>query len=1019
MAFMIVVMNLLVIHLKYGFSDPKTKANMADLAKAIDANVGAELKEILAVMESMGGSSKVREAPYHDHVGDQPCTDASDGTNPSTQTNLLSALGIELVRYPYFRRVYVYDGQGFEQVRWSVDAKAPPSLRVCDRPYFQGVQRNDLWYLTDVGLSGPRFRVDPIYSKSTGEYLAAIAQPYKIVKAPSSSNTGVLLLVSSMLSLINPVLPPDYGFAVIDESGKVLFHSDATRNGRENFFDELSDSRELRATISVKRRRWLTQTYLGHESALFVTPFTSIQGCPWSLLIFSSRDVLGEKALEQTVLTIMLSAMYLILLMGIAWLLSHLFSCRNLLWPSAKMRGAYCQIALCVTLMVLLSFVLFFESSPKEILCFALFVPACTIVVCLLRMANRLLAIQWIAGLLGGLTLAKLLFVKCVRGLDVSQSPYLALLFICLALFGIGVKSLAMPFERWRRPAVSTGYSLACFTVMVLVAGTPCIGFFRFAYDYNENLDARRKQVLTLVALSRREQRVIQQYFQVKLSAEQTAFADDLGKWLFLRRRLQEEKRDLYDKAFRDQAGGEVIDEDNAGRWPIWWVHFVRDVVPTRPGSFGPLVADDCTARSQWRWKEAGINRIHIQPSLKRDRVSATSDLCKDNPGGDEVEDVPQHLSLEPPTNESLKDSPETSALRQLALGDPMFLSEDLTYRLDTLKPWSFIAVTGLYFLVLLSGIFWSMRSTLTKMFLLTWKEPEVWDYTTLPLAIRRAGRLILVGLPRSGKTESLDSLRKGVGIIDVAIASKSRTSVDVPTDSTIVLDHFEYRMSNRTIMSWKLNLLRRLIELKKNILIVSTVDPVFYIKSWTEEPWRSERVVLRSAQLEEWNWVLNHFTILRLDPTARVECTGYFFELLWASCTWGEKITLASLAGHGWPNHKNHQALQHLLNRGLIVASPEVRLSDPLFADYISGTATETERLSWRRRDKSGNWDALRTALIILALGALATILFLSQKDILGIISGVAGALTAATKVVSDVRSSRPATAREGRVSG
>jgi hypothetical protein len=72
-----------------------------------------------------------------------------------------------------------------------------------------------------------------------------------------------------------------------------------------------------------------------------------------------------------------------------------------------------------------------------------------------------------------------------------------------------------------------------------------------------------------------------------------------------------------------------------------------------------------------------------------------------------------------------------------------------------------------------------------------------------------------------------------------------------------------------------------------------------------------------------------------------------------------------------------------------------------------VAGSVTDPQRILWRARDARGFWDweGLRIALIVLLLGAVAAVLFFSQKDTLGIVTGAIGALTAATKVISDFR--------------
>ena len=147
------VMSLLITHLHYGFllADSKTDDNMEDLAKAIDRNVGQELHQALLVMKSVEASPQIKQAPLLEHGVQQGCRDTADDKLPQTVQDLLNTAGMEVADYPYFRRLYVFDSQGFEHVSWTVDNIAPVPLRVCDRPYFVGVQHNDLWYLSDEG----------------------------------------------------------------------------------------------------------------------------------------------------------------------------------------------------------------------------------------------------------------------------------------------------------------------------------------------------------------------------------------------------------------------------------------------------------------------------------------------------------------------------------------------------------------------------------------------------------------------------------------------------------------------------------------------------------------------------------------------------------------------------------------------------------------------------------------------------------------------------------------------------
>jgi hypothetical protein len=1006
MALTTIVTILLVTHLYYGFSDPKTDNNLEDLAKAIDRNVGRELQDALRAMESVGALREVKHAFASKDESQQLCTDTSDGKDPLSKTDLLSNAGMEVSDYPYFRRLFVFDSLGFERVSWTVDATAPSPLRVCNRPYFQGVQRNDLWYLSDQGLSGAHFRVDPVYSKSTGEYLTAIARPYTLEAENQPVDHGVMAIFTRMIAVTDPVLPPDYGFAVIDAAGKVLFHSDETKNGRENFFDELGDSRALRAAALARHPRWSRGPYMGGDYSFFISPFNSIQGCPWSLVVFSNRAVLGDKALERSLLVALLCAMYFMVLAVAVTLLRLLLPCHRMAWPVDTMIGGYCHLALVLGVVVLLTYALIFQANISTLLIFAVLVPVSGIAFSILKVRGFLSAIAWTASLSGAAGLTKIA-VSQPRSLG---SPYLIACLICAAYLTLGSKSFARYFGSWKKPSLRTAYSLGCFALLILVAGIPCVAFFKCAYDYDESLATRRQQLLTLSALNRREQRVVDQYFQINISGKHRAFADDLGKWLFLRRRLQEQRFDLYDKAFRGQSAGQIMPGHEIAGWPSWWVYLATKLVPHRSESLTPMVAADCTDGSKWRWNEAGANRVHIQPSYSTEVRDNGLVTCAS------LLESQAYSHSEAPSSSG---SPETLALHKLAMQDPLFLEQALTYHVDVLRAWEFLGLTAFSLSILLAAMFLSLRSTLTKMFLLKWKvqaapsqDPksqdawhrDAWPEITVGDAVDK-GNCILVRLPSLGTTDWQFKNSDKVAVLDLAVTYNAATP---PIVGIVLLDHFEHGMTNPSRMQSRLALLEELLTANKKVVIVTTIDPVYYLddaaNDSTFQPVRKD--LARDA--ERWALVLARFSTFRLSDTSDVAASPLYYQLLWASCTWTEKIALHGLIEQGWPNYKNYAALNHLWNRGLIKADPNFHLTDPKLGEFVSGQVTELQRRAWRLHDTSGVWDGLRTALIVLLLGGLGALLFFSQKDIPGIVVTAASALTAVTKIISELRSGR-----------
>lgn len=103
-------------------------------------------------------------------------------------------------------------------------------ISVANRPYFTQVARalkNNLPI---------KPYAESIKSRSSGDIECAISIPYT-----ADGEKEVRVITSPMPSVINPVLPTHYSFAVIDEKGLVQFHSDESKIENENFFDQCRD----------------------------------------------------------------------------------------------------------------------------------------------------------------------------------------------------------------------------------------------------------------------------------------------------------------------------------------------------------------------------------------------------------------------------------------------------------------------------------------------------------------------------------------------------------------------------------------------------------------------------------------------------------------------------------------------------------------------------------------------------------------------------------------------------------
>ena len=136
------------------------------------------------------------------------------------------------------------------------------------------------------------------------EYLVTLAMNTTDCN-PALANSGIrgdisggqAFLTAQPFSLIDPVLPFGYGFALVEDSGVVLFHVDKTRNLRENFLQESDWNKQLSAAaFGHSTQGALHIKYLGKDYRARVVPISGLSQAPWSLIVY--RDLTPVRTLD-------------------------------------------------------------------------------------------------------------------------------------------------------------------------------------------------------------------------------------------------------------------------------------------------------------------------------------------------------------------------------------------------------------------------------------------------------------------------------------------------------------------------------------------------------------------------------------------------------------------------------------------------------------------------------------------------------------------------------------------------
>lgn len=204
--------------------------------------------------------------------------------------------------YPHFDTFYRLDREGMQVSKGST-SHPNEYVPVADRLYFQNIRNGK--------FTGGPMTIQSIRSITTGTTQAVIAKrSMHYIPENPDAHPMVAALAFPMRSLIDPVIAAGYKFAVIDASGNVLFHSDSQRNTFENFFVETDLNPALRAAVFGRQTEVVNLRYWGIDHRAFVTP---IEGTPWTLITFRSKQLIRALNVETIIIAVMFLAVYAVI----------------------------------------------------------------------------------------------------------------------------------------------------------------------------------------------------------------------------------------------------------------------------------------------------------------------------------------------------------------------------------------------------------------------------------------------------------------------------------------------------------------------------------------------------------------------------------------------------------------------------------------------------------------------------------------------------------------------------------
>ncbi|HEY2580269.1 MAG TPA: cache domain-containing protein, partial [Mucilaginibacter sp.] len=398
---------------------------------------------------------------------------------------------------------------------WTVENVNAPHGNFSTRDYFKRIINNKPYWFKHY-----LFSLDQVTSRTTGIFTSVIAIPVK------TDSAKVAAMSFDMKSLINVVMPDGYQFAIIDNNGRVLYHYLPDRNLNENLKNEFADSTKLVSSLQAKSDTSFAVEYFGKPYVIKMKP---IEGLPYFMVIFEDVSYNDTRDTEVYVFTISM-LIGLIFFLVIQFIIVFFVSSKRSFFkkqvfetswvgPKTNSRRQYNQ-AIIGNLVVTALLVVFYNfCSFLEYLYLILF--SITFIGIFL---NAIFAIKYkkeqylyrfkIRAI--GLLCAFVIVIDAAAFFTLDINPhFLWLIFFelvitgtCLFFYYQSTTILAIVRSYRAKFSISWSYNqsfaLMATTRLIITSGIPVFLFYTYAYNYEQNISTRYKQLTFANALTQK-----------------------------------------------------------------------------------------------------------------------------------------------------------------------------------------------------------------------------------------------------------------------------------------------------------------------------------------------------------------------------------------------------------------------------------------------------------------------------------------------------------------------------------
>lgn len=402
--------------------------------------------------------------------------------------------------YPAFDLIVWIDKNGDQIVKWSVENQTTSHINVSSRSYFRKINsdKEDYW-------------LEAIYSWTTGENQVVFSVPFlppvhnDRTKVFLTDSITVASLVIRLVSLIRPLIPPGFGYCVIDKDGTVLLHSDERRNLRENFIEECDENKTLKSALFTQTVDSTQIKYAGKDYRMRISPLDAKFG--WTLVTFYDKEIARTLNLEVITISLVLFVSYAFLFL-VVMVLIRILRPRyrgEWIWPDPGLSGSYQQLIAAYIMLGLMFFIWVLNARSFESLIIAVLLPFYAITLTYLKLKRAFFDLEaqkteqdsarknfeflyWKRST-GFFFLLLLLFLMIVFTV---ANDWLGILLLCAGLILVSLflltPQVVMFFQNIRIYTYRLWYLLTVALLLFISAVLPAITFFKIACDQEREL---------------------------------------------------------------------------------------------------------------------------------------------------------------------------------------------------------------------------------------------------------------------------------------------------------------------------------------------------------------------------------------------------------------------------------------------------------------------------------------------------------------------------------------------------